>query len=71
MKTEICCDDQDSSTCHTRISAVYGYLSYSTGVFQLFGARDRLQRISFKDTLIITTDFKAKVIVGGSIMNII
>ncbi len=66
MKTERCCDDQDSSTCHTRISAVYGCLSTSTGLFQHFGARNPLQRRFVKDTLIITTDFKVKVIVGGS-----
>ncbi len=66
MKTERCCKDLDSSTCHTRISAVYGCLSTSTGVFLVFhfGARDPLQRRFVKDTLIITTDFK--VIVGGS-----
>ncbi len=60
MKTERCCNDLD------RISAVYGCLSTSTGVFQHFGARDPLQTRFVKDTLIITTDFKVKVIVGRS-----
>lgn len=35
-------------------------------VFQHFGARDPLQTRFVKDTLIITTDFKVKVIVGRS-----